>query len=347
MNAKLNIGSILDTVQANCHISDARYAGNYTMCIFLLKMRDLYRWEQDIPLTGEIAKADFGDWLVSRENMWDGCEQQDFAPLPLPGEDVDCYDMAEINSQLLPLGYVYSSGYGLFSKPNFYVGKLLRQERCGPVQVYLSSCEYARDLEAPPAMMRDNTIFIRHESLRRAVWAQIEEWQWSKSRPDTPMGRLMARFGPNPDLERVLDQLTDEQVEILIWHEMGEVMAGEQLGEQWEDMLQACPRSKAEFIIRAIRDNLADCLVTLPRILAEHEPGLLHYYFAHFRGMRKLLFPELSEAYGQWLRGGRIGAIKAVAEQGTERWQSLGNAALDLFRRGDISRLEALFPQLD
>ncbi len=344
MNARLNIGSILDTVQGNCHISDARHAGNYTMCIFLLKMREFYRWEQGIPLTGEIAKADFGDWLLGRENSWDEYEERDYAPLPMMGADVDCYNVAEINSQLTPLGYVYSSGYGLFSKPNFYVGKLLRQERHGPVQVYLSSCEYARDMEAPPAMMLDNTIFIRHESLRRSIWEQIEEWQWSKSKPDTPLGRLMSRFGADPDMERVLDQLTDEQVETIIWHEMGEVMAGEQLGDRWEDMLHACPRSKAEFIIRAIRDNLADCLVTLPSIFDQNEPALIHHYFSHFRGMRKTLFPELVASYEKWADGGDMGEMKSIVEQGVERWRTVGKEALARFEAGEISQLDALFP---
>lgn len=346
MNARLNISSILDTVQGNCHISDARHAGNYTMCIFLLKMREFYRWEQGIPLTGEIAKSDFGDWLLGRESQWDEVEERDYAPLPMIGGDVDCYEAAEINRQLTPLGYVYSSGHGLFGKPNFYVGKLLREERHGPVQVYLSSCEYARDMEAPPAMMRDNSIFIRYESLRRAIWEQIEEWQWSKSKPDTPLGRLMSRFGGKLDMERVLDQLTDEQVESIIWHEMGEVMAGEQLGEEWEDMLHACPRSKSEFIIRAIRDNLADCLVTLPSIFEQDEPTLIHYYFSHFRGMRKTLFPELVDAYERWVESGDIGGLESVVEQGGERWKNLGEDALVLYRRGDTEKLDALFPEL-
>jgi len=346
MNARLNIGSILDTVQGNCHISDARHAGNYTMCIFLLKMREFYRWEQGIPLTGEIVKDAFGDWLMGREKVWDDCEQQDYAPLPMLGDDVDYYDAAEINNQLVPLGYVYSSGHGLFGKPNFYIGKLLWREQRGPIQIYLSSCEYVRDMEAPPAMMRDNTIFIRYESLRRAIWEQIEEWQWSKSKPHTPMGRLMSRFGVEPDMESVLDQLAEEQVETIIWHEMGEVMAGEQLGMQWEKMLQACPRSKNEFILRAIRDNLADCLVTLPSIIEQDEPTLIHYYFSHFQGMRKTLFPELYEAYASWAKGGDIAKMKAVVEQGAERWRSLGDDALGMFRRDESDQLANVFPQL-
>ena len=47
----LNVGAIVSAVQKNCHISDAQFASDLTLCTFLLKMRELYRWEHDIPLT--------------------------------------------------------------------------------------------------------------------------------------------------------------------------------------------------------------------------------------------------------------------------------------------------------
>ena len=36
----LNLGQLVNTVQKNCHISDARHAGDFTLCIFLLKMME-------------------------------------------------------------------------------------------------------------------------------------------------------------------------------------------------------------------------------------------------------------------------------------------------------------------
>ncbi|HKJ07631.1 MAG TPA: hypothetical protein VKA76_00940, partial [Gammaproteobacteria bacterium] len=43
-------------VQKNCHISDARYAGDYTLCIYLLKMREYYRWEKGYSLDASLNK---------------------------------------------------------------------------------------------------------------------------------------------------------------------------------------------------------------------------------------------------------------------------------------------------
>ena len=60
----LNLGQIVATVQRNCHISDAHYAGDFTLCIFLLKMREFYRWENELPFTRVLPKDQVGEWLT-------------------------------------------------------------------------------------------------------------------------------------------------------------------------------------------------------------------------------------------------------------------------------------------
>jgi len=44
-----NLSALIDTVQKNCTIADARHARDMTMCTFLLEMREYYRWEMEIP----------------------------------------------------------------------------------------------------------------------------------------------------------------------------------------------------------------------------------------------------------------------------------------------------------
>ena len=62
-----NLPELADAVQRNCDISDARYAGDYGMCTFLLKMREYYRWEHELPFTRALPRAELGDWLSARE----------------------------------------------------------------------------------------------------------------------------------------------------------------------------------------------------------------------------------------------------------------------------------------
>jgi hypothetical protein len=38
-----NLPQLTNAVQRNCDISDARHAGDYRICTFLLKMREYYR----------------------------------------------------------------------------------------------------------------------------------------------------------------------------------------------------------------------------------------------------------------------------------------------------------------
>ena len=47
---------LASAVQRNCDISDARYAGDYGLCTFLLKMREYYRWENELPFARSLPK---------------------------------------------------------------------------------------------------------------------------------------------------------------------------------------------------------------------------------------------------------------------------------------------------
>ena len=264
-----NLPQFTTAVQRNCDISDARHAGDYGLCTFLLKMREYYRWENELPFARSLPKEDLGDWLNAREQFWNGIEADPFAPLPLARGEVDPFDAAAANRELLPRGYVYSAGYGRFQKPLFFLGRLARIEERAGFKILVSSCEYARELAAPPAMLQGRTIFVRQESVRRYLWEKIEEWQWRKQ--DNAMARALASYNFMTDTEAALDRIAENEMETMILHEVGEAMAGERLGEKWRAMVASVARTKAEPIARAVRDLLADCLSTLPALLERNK----------------------------------------------------------------------------
>ncbi|HEC13165.1 MAG TPA: hypothetical protein ENI80_07930 [Acidiferrobacteraceae bacterium] len=337
----LNLGRLINTIQTNCHISDAKFAGNYSMCIFLLKMREYYRWENEIPLSDNLPSRQVGDWLVRREKCWEDIETDPYLPLPLGQDCIDPFDPTSVNKQLLPLGYVYSSGYGEFNKPHFFLGDLIKQEHRGGVQVLISSCEYARDLVAPPAMMLDTTIFVRQDAVRRYLWEKIDEWRWNK-KPDNPIGRALACHDDAVGTGTTLDLLTDVQTEIAIQHEMGEVLAGRHLGPAWESMLGEIPRSRAALVARALRDHLADCFVTLPFLLTDRGCSGLHLYFANFNGMRQALFPAAQTAYNLWYRSGDLEPLQVVVNTGRDHWLETGKKGLGFYLADDANHLQRL-----
>jgi Family of unknown function (DUF6866) C-terminal domain/Family of unknown function (DUF6866) N-terminal domain len=325
----LNLGQLVNAVQKNCHISDARHAGDFTLCIFLLKMREFYRWEHDIPFAHDLPKSEVGAWLQEREHMWSDLEESAFEPLPFEDRALDPFDADTINRELVPRGYVYSGGYGRFSKPHFFLGTLLKKEERAGHTIYISSCEYARDLEAPPAMLQGDTIYIRQESVRRFLWEKIEEWRWN--RKNEAMERALSCYSFEIDANSALERMTQNETEAMILHELGEGLAGDELGQDWHRMLTAFSRSKAEIMVRAVRDILADCLSTLPGLLAADNAASLHFYFANFSGMRKHLFPEAVEAYRRWAVEHDPRTLRDLAETGCRRWLDTAHAMLKIF----------------
>ena len=89
-----------DSVQYNCHISDARYASDFTMCVYLLKMREYFRWEKGYGFAATLPHKDVGDWLADRENLWEQLEDKDFLPVELNGKQYDPFDSDATNQAL-------------------------------------------------------------------------------------------------------------------------------------------------------------------------------------------------------------------------------------------------------
>lgn len=318
-------------VQRNCHISDAQHAGDYTLCVYLLKMREYFRWEKGFPFTAALPNDAVGTWLTEREALWEELAEQPLHPIPVDGSEFDPFDAELINEQLLPRGLVYSGGLGGGCRPHFFLARLDRHEAHARHRIVVAGAELARDLTAPPAMAMGQTIFIRRESLRRMIWEKVEEWRWRKH--EGPMSRALAYYGFDENVEKALEAITTNEIDAVILHEIGELQAGELLGEEWHEMLASLPPSQAEMMARAVRDHLADCLSTLPGLTEQPRPASLHFYFGNLRGMRKEIFPGAHRAYQEWVQHDRLERLQEVAEQGSRHWNDVAQAVLDLFRR--------------
>jgi len=321
-----NLPQLASVVQRNCDISDARHAGDYGLCTFLLKMREYYRWENELPFARSLPKDELGEWLKAREQAWGRMEADAFAPLPLACGELDPFDAAAANHELLPQGCVYGAGYGRMGKPVFFLGELLRAEERAGLTIRVSSCEYARELAAPPAMLQGRTIFVRLESVRRYLWERIEEWQWR--RQGEAMARVLASYDFLADPESALARMAGNEMESMILHEIGEATAGELLGEAWDDMIVSVAGTPAEIEARAVRDLLADCLQTLPALIERANLPALHFHFATFDAPRRQLFPQALEAYEEFLRSGSLRRLEQVAREGAERWLAEARARL-------------------
>ena len=322
------IAPVLRAVRTNCHITDARHAADYTLCVYLLKMREYYRWEYNIPFSATLPHKEVTGWLTVREALWKTLEENPFEAIPVASRHYDPFDAEAINRHLTGIGYVYSSGIGRNRKPHFFLGDLDEHSDYDGYTLYISGKEYARDLTAPPAMCLGRTIFVRRESLRRMLWEKIEEWRWNQ--PANAMQKAIRCYDFENLPETALNQMTDNEIRSVILHEIGEVMAGAELGSTWEDLLAAIAHSKTELLLRAVRDHLADALSTLPRLLDELHPASLHFYIANLSNLQKSIFPSLISAYEDWDRSNNPAALIRVSRNSKDHWRALAQDILEL-----------------
>ncbi len=335
--------ALCSIVQKNCDISDAKYAGDYSLCTYLLKMREYYRWEQGVAFSTKLSHEAVGEWVEERERKWSELETTPYCRVPVTGHRFDPFDNDAINRKLLPRGLVYSGGYGRFHKPHFFLGQLLRIERFRDYTVLVSADEYARDLTAPPAMTRGNTIFVRRESLRRMVWEKVEDWQWKKA--NRAMTQAMACYDIEQNFDEALEKITENELETVILHELGEILAGDLLGDGWNQMLATVGRTPGEIVVRAVRDQLADCLSTLPALFELEALPSIHFYFANLNGMRKELSPSLVRDYQGWIDTGSLTKLKKSVRIGRQHWLTVAKRALRLHQEyGDqcVPHIESL-----
>ncbi len=327
----INIDELCETVKFNCDIADARHAGDYTLCTYLMKMRELYRWEQGYAFDVELKNDDVGQWVRDREEYWEAIEAQAYASLPIAGDCHDPFEQASVNQYLLPEGFVYSSGLGQKSAAHFFLAKLDERRTQEGFEILIAGKEFARDLASPPAMTRGDTIFIRRESLRRWLWERVQEWQWNRC--EGALGRALASYPIDDNIERTLDDLVEDQLQMVLLHEIGEHSAGQGLESDWQALLMAVSGTRAELELRAVRDNLADAKSTLPALLQQPRPELLHFYFAVLSPLRRKLYPALMVAYESWCQSGSTDLLEESVARGESHWAKVMQAALQIYQQ--------------
>jgi len=321
---------LVEAVQTNCHIADARGAADLTLCIYLLQMREFYRWEHGIAALEPLPRDAVAQWLAERESLWAALEDREFEPLPVAGQVFAPFDVASINAQLRPFGLVYGAGLVGVGRASFVLGQLERVERRGELELLVSGAEHARGLAAPPAALQGATVLLRQQSLRRWLWEKYEAW--TLKRQDGAFRAALDAHGFERNGTQALERMADLESETLVLHELGEFEAGRRLGSDWQALRGALSSRRTDLYGRAARDLLAVCLVTLPTLLQRRGDASLHFWFANLEGVRGLLFPGLLDAYAGWCAGDQGAALHAAVSAGTTHWGRACEQLLALYR---------------
>lgn len=316
-------------VQHNCNVSDAHHADTYTMCVYLLKMREYFRWDKGYRFDTPLDTSAVGDWVSQREALWEQLANQSFQPLLIDGESFDPFETEPINQRLIPHGYIYSGGIGAKAVPHFFIADYQAERNDSGYHILISGKEYARDLTAPPGLSLDKTIFVRKESLKRMLWEKLNEWRWS--RPHNAMATALSYYDFDGDLQNALEQMTEVETEVVILHEIGEQQARQYLPNNWRTILKQCNASHAELLVRAVKDHLADCIALLPALLLQQKFASLHFYVANMSAIRKAIFPSLLEGYQHWTAHGDTDQLEALIPSAQQHWQEKSQTLMETF----------------
>ena len=177
--------------------------------------------------------------------------------------------------------------------------------------VYVLGREHARDLLTVPALSQGNSILIRKESARLFLWNLI--FFLKKSSKDA-LRFALETYGIQDhhpkSLKENFAKICEDEVETYIYHELGELKDTAFDREVWRSILAAFPHSVIEFFVRAVKDILADTNEhgKLSYIVREKKAASLALYAAFLDGLRKLLFPELAEAFKEFTETRSLGA---------------------------------------
>ena len=327
----VGMAALVNAVQTNCDIADARHARDVSLCTYLLGMREFYRWEHELPYGSSPPRDAVGRWIAKREARWELIADEDFVVVPVAGREFDPFAAQQVNAALAGSGLLYGAGVGRFHKPHFFLGQLAREEQRGDARLLVCGCEYARDVSAIPAASQGSTLIVRREALRQWLWEKAEGWNVKQQ--DGALKSALLAYGFDVDPQAAIERMTDGEIETLVLHEVVELAAGRLDGSDWSHKLAGFRGKRAELLARAVRDNLADCLVTLPGLLRRGSEDSLHFWFSTFDGLRRELFPLLVDAYA-----GRAGSAAATlvdaAQAGRLHFAALGLRLLDMDETG-------------
>lgn len=331
MTHPAGMAALVAAVQTNCHIADAHHAADLSLCTFLLQMRELYRWEQGLPLGAPLPREAVGAWLAGREHAWAALEGRGFVALPSPGGEgeVDAFDAEALAPQLARLGLAYGAALAGRDRPGFFLAELLqRDEHADGVTVQVCGRELARGLFAPPAALVGRTIVLRRESFARWMWEKFEAF--GLRRAEGAFKAVVDAYGLEADFHAGLPRLLDEQGPTLVLHELGEWRVAQRLEPGWAAMRLALADRRTDLQVRAVRDLVADLETTLPTLLDRQDALALHFWFATFDGLRAALCPALAPAYAQWQRSGRDDVLREATARGRVHFEQLARDLLAL-----------------
>ena len=341
--------SLYQAVRENCDISDARDNGIYSICTLVLKLRNLYKWEHGLAPWQEPDSPVLLDWIAAKEEYWETLQGRNFSPIPVNGKTVDPFKLHVVNQYLAKENLAYGAGYGRSMKAVFFIAEVLDNRLVEGCPTLILGHEKARELSSPFAMLQENVIYIRKEPLRFFFWDQIQEMNTSCR---VAMQHALACYDLlNRDFTynraRLIDSfesIIDRELEIFIYHEVGENQKNPLDSGVLKKVIAAFPASALELAARAVKDILADTHEKglLGHIIAKEKRSSLGFFISFLDGMRKHLCPEITSGAKQFWESNNWSLLEKARLECRRNNEKIAARFNELSRKIDNEPLEEL-----
>jgi hypothetical protein len=331
------IKDITEQILQNCDITDSQNAGLFSICGLALRLRDLYKWEKGLEPWIEKDSSEILDWIGAKEQKWEELAEEDFKAIEINGSQYDPFDTTGINAVLKPYGFFYGAGYARSLKPTFFLAEVETAKGVKGHPVVVLGRELARDLLTLPALTQDNCILIRQESAKFFLWDQIFYIQKSGRRA---LSFALENFGLKQQspvqLRRGLAEMVAAETDRYIYHELGELLDTTFDRDLWREVIATFPHTPIELLARTVKDLLADTNEngTLRYILKNRRTASLAFYVAFLEGLTKELFPEIIEAFGDFMLSRDWQVIDQAIVAGYDTASYHAEAISDIFQKG-------------
>ncbi len=319
----MDIDDIVAQVKVNCDISNARNWGVYSICGLLIRLRDLYRWENGLDPWEEIGTPDLMNWIDEKEKRWAELKDMKFSNIKIDGREYQPFDVRQINERLKPLGLVYGAGYVGGLKPSFFLARIERSYRIYDCKICITGKELARDLVTAPALLQGDEIFAREEQVRHFIWGKIDDCRMSGSKT---LRSAFEDYGLNVDedisdtgrMSEKVNMIVKEELDNIIYHEIGERNDKTFPERDWHRLVTRFAGTPIEIFTRSVKDILAD---TDERGMIKHiieKNGRLGLYISNLTGFRKAIFPEIVDSYWDFKETGDLNLIEKARKTGNK-----------------------------
>jgi hypothetical protein len=246
----------------------------------------------------------------------------------------------DINNILADKYFIYGAGFGRHMKPNFFLAQIDEVRSEDHYDMYIVGKEYVRDIDTVPAMVQGRDIFVRKQRVKGLLWEKYFEMRSKKY-----AGLLDYAFRhfdierteePLKDIDERIDAAVEKVTEMIILHEIGEVMEDRDVNG-WLELLGTFNGTKEEFILRAVKDVLADCSDhgPLQALIKNRDEGMLGFYAALLTGLHKIVFPEMMNALQEFVENKNWDSIDVIRAEGYARFLRYRETIMDVWSAPD------------